>query len=138
MSTALVGVVVPGPTASADIGDDVVDSALCAVSTYGLKNMATSILKIENPAGLGMTLFGAAATAACGGVLKKWQNDEPATLAVNTRRGPVAQTLTWRQLKTTLPRQQTRTVSRQLQCSGWTVRAYYEMCVDYELDPLYN
>jgi hypothetical protein len=132
---ALLGAMLPMPVARADIGDTVA----CAVSSFGLKKLVTTLFRVGNPESLAMTVFGAAATGECGDLLKKWDNDQPATLGVNTPNGLVSQTLSWRDLTATeLPMQQPPTASRERQCSGWVLQTFFDMCVDGQLDPIYR
>ena len=135
-SVVLMGALLPTPIAAAD--GDVIDSVICAVSSFGLKKLATTLFRVKNPEGLLMAVVGAAASPACNDLLKQWKKDQPGTLGVDTGHGLLSQTLNWRDLATELPTQLPATVSRERQCSGWVIPAYFRMCVQGQLDPIYG
>lgn len=132
----------PNPTASADPDpwDAATKGAVCALTTTAFTAVAATLTRGRSGSKWLMAAAGGGAGGACPIVFDRWARGLQGNLDVTSPKGlTVSQQLYQSQLAAGLP-MDPRSIDRRAQCAGWlpVSSAYYNMCLDYDLDPLYR
>lgn len=141
MSAIATVMALAAPTANADPDPWEIGTrdAVCFLTSGALASVTRAITRGVRGSALLSGTAGAGASGACPIVFDRWSRGYGGNVKVNTPSGQtISQMIYQSQLEANLP-MDSASINRRVQCAGWaSVPAYYELCNDYKLDPIYR